>query len=814
MSTPTQTISELLINSVEIKTKDNAECLFKFYQNQEDGYLHLLVEESQLNKEYIYFSQVADGIFSQVEEVDISTTRGFYNESYIFYIKKHFDKLQFIKKNTSFYFDEKSKLSNSSGANISDALLASVKILAEDKVNVKYLVDFTGLILSENLTSINLGKLDKNVSTIESIQSFPKNTKIKTKYVYSNEKDISNSNNELADPRVFSIQLFHTFMSVPDDAYEPRMDDQRVGYFVTKTNDMTTTNTVNYRDFIHRWRLIKKDPTVALSEPVTPITWWIENSTPVEWRDTIREGVLAWNVAFEKAGFKNAIVVHEQPDNADWDAGDIQHNVLRWISSPSPQYSGYGPIAVNPKTGEIISADIMLEFVMFSSTKRQYDLYNNENVNDKLHKSCKCSAMKYAIESFQLGKAVLDVSSASELELTRLQKEFMKQIVMHEIGHTLGLRHNMKASQLYTPDQLADKNFIEGKALSGSVMDYMAINLTNDPSKQGQYYSTNIGPYDIWAIQCGYTPFKNESERVALLNKSTLPELAYVTDEDDMRSPGKAIDPRIMTDDLSSDAITYSVNRINLVNKLLKNIKIKFSINGESYQKMLNAYNVLIQQKFRAGGVISRYVGGVYTERAFIGQQGATKPFTPVPLKEQKRAMCALDTYIFSPKAIEIQNNFYNYLARQRRESDLFEKTEDPKIHSIFLNNQLLILEHIMHPNTLQRMLDSELYGNRYKLVTFMTDLNNMMFNDDIKENKKTNSFRRHLQTAYVEKLIDMILKDDSSKDTNNKLFSTSKSMAYYNLSNIKIWINKYTGNNLATKAHVKYLNSLIDNAL
>ena len=812
MSTPTQTISELLINSVEIKTKDNAEGLFKFYQNQEDGSLQLLVEESQLNKEYIYFSQVADGISE--------LGRGDYNESYIFYIKKHFDKLQFIKPNTSFYFDEKSKLSNSSGANISDALLASVNILAEDKVNVKYLVDFTELILSENLTSINLGELSKNVSTIESIQSFPKNTNIKTKYVYLNKEDISNSNNELADPRVFSIQLFHTFMSVPDDAYEPRMNDQRVGYFVTQTNDMTTTKTVNYRDFIHRWRLIKKDPTAALSEPVIPITWWIENSTPVEWRDTIKEGVLAWNVAFEKAGFKNAIVVHDQPDDADWDAGDVRYNVLRWTSSPNPQYSGYGPSAVNPKTGEIISADIMLEFlIIFSSTKLQNSVYDNENVNHKSHRSCKCSAMKYANESFQLGKAVLDVSSASQYELTRLRKEYLKWVVIHEIGHTFGLRHNMKASQLFTPDQLADKNFIEGKALSGSVMDYMDINLTNDPSKQGQYYSTNIGPYDIWAIQYGYTHFNNESERLALLNKSTLPELAFGTDEDDMRKPGKAIDPRIMIYDLSSDAITYSVNRIKLVNKLLKNIKIKFLINGESYQGLVNAYNVLINAKFRAGEVISRYIGGVYTERALVGQQGATKPFTPVPLKEQKRAMRALDTYIFSPEAIDIQKNFYNYLAKQRRESDFSEKTEDPKIHSKILDNQLDILEHIMHPNTLQRMLDSELYGNRYKLVTFMTELNNMMFNNDIKENKKIISFRRHLQTAYVEKLIDMIskddsLKDDSSKDTNNKLSSTSKSMAYYNLSNIKIWINKYTGNNLATKAHVKYLNSLIDNAL
>lgn len=813
MSTPTQTISELLtlLNSQEIKPKNNAEGLFKFYQSQENGSLQLLVEESQLNKEYIYFSQVADGI----SYADGIAVRGTYNDSYIFYIKKHFDKLQFIKKNTSFYFDEKSKLSNSSDANISDAVLASVKILAEDKVDVKYLIDFTELILSETFTSINLGALNLNGSTIESIQSFPKNTNIKTKYVYLNVKDISNSNNELADPRVFSIQLFHTFMSVPDTNYEPRMNDQRVGYFVTQTNDMTTTKAVKYRDFIHRWRLIKKDPTAALSEPVTPITWWIENSTPVEWRDTIREGVLAWNVAFEKAGFKNAIVVHDQPDDADWDAGDIQFNVLRWTSSPSPTFAGYGPSAVNPKTGEIISADIMLEFrEVFINTKFQNDVYDNENVSHKSHKSCKCSAMKYANESFQLGKAVLDVSSASELELTRLQKEYMKEVVMHEIGHTLGLRHNMKASQLFTPDQLADKNFIEGTSLSGSVMDYMAINLTNDPSKQGQYYSTNLGPYDIWAIQFGYTIFNNESERSALLNKSTLPELAFGTDEDDMREPGKAIDPRIMLFDLSSDAITYSVNRIKLVNKLLKNIKIKFSINGESYQGLVNAYNVLINAKFNAGEVISRYIGGVYTERALVGQEGAKKPFIPVPLKDQKRAMRALDTYIFSPEAIEIQNNFYNYLARQRREGDFNEKTEDPKIHSKILDSQLYILKHIMHPNTLQRMLDSELYGNRYKLASFMTDLNNIMFDNDIKENKKTISFRRHLQTAYVEKLIDMISKDDSSKDTNNKLSSTSKSMAYYNLSNIKIWINKYTGNNLATKAHVKYLNSLIDNSL
>ena len=121
-------------------------------------------------------------------------------------------------------------------------------------------------------------------------------------------------------------------MSMPEEGYEPRMDDARVGYFLTQTNDMTETGTVNYRDMIHRWRLIKKDPNAAISEPVTPITWWIENTTPIAWRETIKEGVLAWNKAFEKAGFKNAMVVKVQPDDASWDAGDIRYNV-RWTSS-------------------------------------------------------------------------------------------------------------------------------------------------------------------------------------------------------------------------------------------------------------------------------------------------------------------------------------------------------------------------------------------------------------------------------------------------------------------------------------------------
>ena len=135
---------------------------------------------------------------------------------------------------------------------------------------------------------------------------------------------------------------------------------------------MTSIDQVNYKDMIHRWNLEKKDPTKKISDPVKPITWWIENTTPYEFRDIIKEGVESWNLAFESAGFSNAIKVKVQPDTADWDAGDIRYNVLRWTSSPNPPFGGYGPSFVNPKTGEIIGADIMLEWV-YITNRIKYD---------------------------------------------------------------------------------------------------------------------------------------------------------------------------------------------------------------------------------------------------------------------------------------------------------------------------------------------------------------------------------------------------------------------------------------------------------
>lgn len=818
-----KTIADLTKKSVKI------EGLFTIFQDTINGKVQLLIKEDQLNKDFIYFAQIADGV------TEAGSFRGSYRGSTIFHVKKYFNKIEIVAPNTNFYFDENNALSKAAIANTSDATISSGKILATDKEKGEYLIDANGLFLSETFTRIkrprfpgtspfafSLGRFDKGKSKINEIKNYPENTNIKTEYVYNNPSVLNGGSNAVTDGRNVSIKVFHTFMNMPEDDYEIRFDDPRVGYFLTETNDMTSTETVNYRDLVHRWKLIKKNPEAAISEPVTPITWWIENTTPVEWRETIKEGVLAWNKAFEKAGFNNAMVVKVQPDDAEWDAGDVRYNVLRWTSSPNPPFGGYGPSFVNPRTGEILGADIMLEYVHFTNRVFADKLYEDAAKNMQIglesaeeleiqkmkeqETHLYCSMGHIMHDNLLFGNAVLQATGASDLDMEKLKKEGMKSLIMHEVGHTLGLNHNMKASQIFSPEQLTDADFIKGKALTGSVMDYAGINVTNDRSKQGQYYDMNVGPYDDWAIQFGYTPFKDSSEMNALLERSTEPELIFGNDADDMRSPGKGIDPRVMIGDLSGDQITYSINRIELVNTMMKDLKARFTNEGETYMDLVRAYYSLNSQSSIAGGVISRFIGGVYVDRATHGQKGGSQPYTPVSLKEQKRAFNALKKYIFAPDAFSAPKDLYNYIARQRRGYNFFSGPEDPKIHAQVLGYQTRVLAHIMHPNTLQRLSDSELYGNQYKLSSFMTDLNNAMFKPDVYGN--INSFRQNLQAVYTKRLIAMVVGNSAKRFT-----TASKSMAIYNLKNIKSWVSNGTGD-ISTRAHKNHLKTLINNAM
>ncbi len=801
-----------------VKKHDRIEGLFTFYRDSVSGSMKMVVKEEQLEKEFIHFYYFENGI------TEARMNKGSFRGSKIFKIRKYYNKIEFVSQNTSFYFDPNNPISKAADANISPAILFSAKIEAGSPEEKQYLIkadplflkDVLGVIdvtaFSKNPNAFKLGGINGEKTKYIDVRGYDENVDVIVEYAFDNKKPNPINSDAITDLRHVAVQVQHSFIAVPDNNYQPRIDDPRVGYFTTQVTDMTTKEAIPYRDLVHRWHLEKKDKNAALSEPVEPIVWWIENTTPMEFREAIKKGVLAWNKAFEQAGFKNAVQVKVQPDDATWDAGDIRYNVLRWTSSPNPPFGGYGPSFVNPRTGQILGADIMLEFVHHTNRVRYSKLFDMINGYDSYEEALDqiafdptlCSASDLMHDNRMFGQAALLADGASEKELNGMQEESMIALIMHEVGHTLGLNHNMKASQRFSPEQLADKDFIEGKCLTGSVMDYTAINLTKDRSKQGHYYDVAVGPYDVWAIEFGYTPVDNQEELEKILAKSTRPELIFGNDADDMRAAGKAIDPRVMIGDLSNDQIGYSIDRFEIVNDLMGKLKDKYTTEGESYQELTQAFYALTRQYATAGRVVSRFIGGVYVDRSMAGQDTQTKPYTPVAYTDQKRAMNTLTKYVFAPNAYDAPSDLFNYLAMQRRGFNFFSGPEDPKLHARVLASQKDVLSHILHQNTLQRISDSELYGNKYKLAEYMTDLNNAIFKADAY--KSVNSFRQNLQLEYVKRLINII--DEKSNYTN-----MAKSMALYNLKAVrKIAAGSY--GDTATKAHRQHVAFIIDQAL
>lgn len=785
--------------------------LFPMYQDTKTGSLKMVIDEDQIGKEFIYFYYIENG------PTEAFAFRGQFRGSRIIKIEKYFDKIEFVLQNTSSYFDPENALSRAQDANISRAILFSGKVEAGSEEEGKYLISADGIFLKEALgmvkfpsfskdpNAFKLGSLSKDKSKYNAIKNYPKNTDLVVEYVYENSLPKNFGSRAVTDARNISILVQHSLIEVPDNDYKVRYDDPRVGYFMTQVTDMTTPHPAPYRDRIHRWHLKKKDPNAAMSEPVTPITWWIENTTPVEWRETIKDGVLAWNEAFEAAGFKNAMVVKVQPDDADWDAGDIRYNVLRWTSSPNPPFGGYGPSFVNPRTGQILGADIMLEYVFMTNRVRYDRLFStaeNEYENLPLDASKYCMFDQMMQQNLILGNTALSIAGATAIELEGMLKEGLKDLIMHEVGHTLGLNHNMKSSQAVTVDQLYDQEFAVGNSLTGSVMDYAPINLRPDLDMKGGYYSNKVGPYDVWAIEAGYKP-TDEAGLNAILARSTEPQLTFGNDADDMRSPGRHLDPRINTGDLAKDQIRYSRDRMELISGLYGDLMDKFKDEGDSYQGMLFGFYSMYYNYIGAGNVISRYIGGLYVDRAMIGQDGGNQPFEPVPAKKQKEAMDALAKYMFAPDAFEMPSKLFPYLARQRRGFNHYGSQEDPHMHDLILGSQKRVLDHLLHPNTLERISDTELYGNKYSLSSMMTDLNDAIFEADA--GKNVNSYRQNLQLEYTKRLIKVMSGDAYT--------NMAKSMALYNIKNIRSMASS-TGGDTATKAHRQHLMLLIDKAL
>lgn len=807
------TIAELTENS------DRFDGLFTLYRDRDTGETHLEIAPEQLDREYIYFSVNTDGV------VEGGAFRGGYRENRVISLSRHFDRIEIRAENAAFYFDPENPLSRAADANISPGLMASESILAEDETTGVMLIAADELFATETLTQVKpspnpdrgdredfeLGSLSSEKSKITAIRNYPLNTDVQVEYVYEDSAPVVSGDEEVTDSRYVSIHLQHSFIAMPESEYVPRLTDHRMGYFAEQVTDLTDEAVTPYRDIVQRWHLVKQDPGADMSEPVEPIVWWIENTTPMEFRESIREGILAWNQSFEKIGFRNALEVRVQPDDADWDAGDIRYNVLRWTSSPNPPFSGYGPSFTNPRTGQIIGADIMLEYSGVTRRVQYQRILDNLDFSQvpQRFEQGYCSVGHELHLSQVFGRFAVDVLQMGSAAEEQLIHEFLVDLTLHEVGHTLGFAHNFAASTMLTPDEIYDPEVVQERSLQASVMDYTDIHIATGGREQTAYFGIRPGAYDDWIVEYSYSPALDdaaaEQERLReIASRSTESQLLFGTDDHVMRAPGWAMDPRVHWYDLTSDPVAYADDRLNLLKELLVAARDKNITEGESYHQLRDAYAVLLAQFSRSISILAHQVGGVYVNRSVAGQPGADVPFVPVSLENQQRAMEGLATHLFAPDALEGSEELYSYLQAQRRLWNFWGQTEDPKVHRMLLSIQRGVLAHLLHPTVMTRITDSRLYGNAYALADMTEDLTAAIFDADRRSD--VNTFRQNLQVEYVTRLTEIVTGEDHDYP--------SQSMALYQLREIERMLRGKRGGNLETRAHSQNILYIIRRAL
>jgi hypothetical protein len=339
-------------------------------------------------------------------------------------------------------------------------------------------------------------------------------------------------------------------------------------------------------------------------------------------------------------------------------------------------------------------------------------------------------------------------------------------------------------------------------------MDYPSINVSSNRSKQGDYYTIKPGPYDLWAIEYGYRPFGVADEAGGLngiLKRSTNPQLAFGNDADDMRSPGNGIDPRVMINDMSSDAVAFAEDRLKLVNSMMPKLRTRFAKPDQSYAELRSRWGQLNSQRNQQLTAVSRYIGGVYVDRSFVGQETSVKPFTPVPVAYQKKAMAVMSKYAFAPDAFDADSSLFPYLQTQRRGYNFFGAPENIKPQNTFMAIQTSILSELLHPATMERISSSSLYGNTYSVASVLMDVNKAIFDADLRTD--VNLYRQNLQTMYVKGLAGIV-------NANGGYDAASKAAALAALRKIRTQLTTAVSPNEQTKAHRASLIFTIDKEL
>jgi len=569
--------------------------------------------------------------------------------------------------------------------------------------------------------------MDATRSFIERLSPYPENVEAESTITYTRTPTPAGAPGVPAPivlggsqmrPGSATIVLHHSMVKLPEKPMMPRVFDDRVGYFTANLMDYSKEEHRAPRvRYIARWRLEKKDPTAAVSEPVKPIVYYIDSATPVKWREWLKKGVESWQVAFEAAGFKNAIIAKVAPtaaEDPDFSPEDVRNSVIRWL--PSTIENAVGPNIHDPRTGEILNADVQF--------------YHN--------------IMNLMRDWYFVQAGPLD-PRAQKLPLPDdLMGRLLEQVVAHEVGHTLGFQHNMKASSMYEQAKVRDKDWVHKMGHAPSIMDYSRFNYVAQPEDNiaVEDLVPRVGPYDIWATRWGYAPIPNA--KTAEEEKPTLDKWAREQDQTPwyrFSTTGSAgSDPGELTEAVGdADAIKSSalgLKNLQRVAKML--IPATTAKEGESYEDLAELYGRMLGQWTLEMNHVAAIVGGFNTQEKYVGQEGVL--FTPVPRERQQLAVNFLnENALATPKwAVDPQ---------------ILRRIEAVGVLNRIRNAQNSVLNSLLNSARFARLVEQEAIdgSSAYAPADFLTAVRKGVWKELDDSQVKVDAYRRNLQHAYLD---------------------------------------------------------------
>ena len=625
-----------------------------------------------------------------------------------------------------------------------EPIISSFKIAVENKENNSHVIDVTSLYKSDikifgfpqsSRKGYKITSLDSKLSFIESIRSFPLN--IETKHIKTYKS--SNSRNGQ-----ISMVLNNSMILLPKEPMKRRYFDQRVGWFTSAQTDYGIDNqeaeTVRYLD---RWRLEIKDEDIdkfkngELVEPKKPIVYYLDPATPEKWRKYLKDGIEDWNVAFEAAGFKNAVIVKYPPtkeEDPDWSPEDVRYSTVRYLASPS--LNANGPHVSDPRSGEIIESDI--------------NWYHN--------------VMKLLRNWYFVQTAAVNPDSRGVEFKNEVMGELIRFVSSHEFGHTIGLPHNMGSSSAYPVDSLRSATFTKKYGTSPSIMDYARFNYVAQPGDEGvalmpsQWNTPNVGIYDIYSVKWGYKPILDVSvEEEKSILKSWIMEKA---NDLKYRFGSAGIDPSSQTEDLGDDAVKASEYGIANLKRIMPKLMKWTTKDGETYSELGYMYGQVLGQFGRYMGHVSNNIGGIYQYYKTSDQDGAV--YTHVKKSRQQNCMNFLHNQLFETPKWMINKEILN-------------KIEFAGITNRIRSTQSRTLNSLLDFGKMARLIENEAINgkNAYSLIEMMTDLRKGIFNE-VYKNKTIDVYRRNLQLAYLDRISYLMSNEQGSTPSWARNYVTS----------------------------------------